>query len=65
VLAEMAAFAAFVVLLTIAPGLDTAFVVRRAARWLARPVIKRRLDQLTGVVFVAFGLRLSLARPGR
>jgi threonine/homoserine/homoserine lactone efflux protein len=38
------------------------FAVRRAAGWLGRPAVKRRLDQLTGVVFIAFGVRLSLAR---
>jgi threonine/homoserine/homoserine lactone efflux protein len=36
------------------------FLVGRGARLLARPGVRRRLDQLTGVVFVAFGLRLAL-----
>jgi len=36
------------------------FLVRRAARLFARPAVRRRLDQVTGVVFVALGLRLAL-----
>ena len=32
--------------------------VGRAGRWLARPAVKRRLEQVTGAVLVAFGLRL-------
>jgi threonine/homoserine/homoserine lactone efflux protein len=36
------------------------FLVGRGARLLARPGVRRRLDQLTGLVFVAFGLRLAL-----
>jgi threonine/homoserine/homoserine lactone efflux protein len=35
------------------------FLVGRGARLLARPGVRRRLDQLTGLVFVAFGLRLA------
>ncbi len=35
------------------------FLVRRAARVLSRPAVRRRLDQVTGVVFLAFGLRLA------
>jgi threonine/homoserine/homoserine lactone efflux protein len=34
------------------------FAVGRAGRFLARPNVKRRLEQLTGAVLVAFGLRL-------
>jgi threonine/homoserine/homoserine lactone efflux protein len=32
--------------------------VGRAGRWLTRPAVKRRLEQVTGAVLVAFGLRL-------
>lgn len=38
------------------------YAVRRAAGWFARPGVRRRLDQVTGVVFIAFGVRLALAR---
>jgi threonine/homoserine/homoserine lactone efflux protein len=30
-----------------------------ARTWLTRPIVKRRLEQVTGVVFVAFGLKLA------
>ena len=30
--------------------------------WLTRPNVRRRLEQLTGVVFLGFGLRLALER---
>jgi len=33
--------------------------VGRAGRWLSRPVVRRRLDQMTGVVLVGFGVRLA------
>jgi threonine/homoserine/homoserine lactone efflux protein len=36
------------------------FLVRRTARLLSRPAVRRRLDQVTGVVFVAFGIRLAV-----
>ena len=35
-------------------------VVGRARRWLTRPAVTRRLEQLAGVVFLGFGLRLAL-----
>jgi len=35
---------------------------RPLGRWLARPGVKRAMDRLTGLVFVAFGLRLVLER---
>ncbi|HEY0295411.1 MAG TPA: LysE family translocator [Bordetella sp.] len=35
---------------------------RPLGRWLARPAVKRAMDRLTGLVFVAFGLRLALER---
>jgi threonine/homoserine/homoserine lactone efflux protein len=38
------------------------FLVTRSARLLTRPTVKRRLDQLTGLVFVGFGVRLAAAR---
>jgi threonine/homoserine/homoserine lactone efflux protein len=38
------------------------FLVGRGARVLSRPIVKRRLDQLTGVAFVGFGLRLAASR---
>jgi threonine/homoserine/homoserine lactone efflux protein len=34
----------------------------RAAGLLRRPVVRRRLEQLSGVVFLGFGLRLALER---
>jgi RhtB (resistance to homoserine/threonine) family protein len=34
--------------------------VNRARGWLTRPTVKRRLEQLTGVAFLGFGLRLAL-----
>jgi RhtB (resistance to homoserine/threonine) family protein len=37
--------------------------VNRARGWLTRPAVKRRLEQLTGVAFLGFGLRLAL-QPG-
>jgi len=36
------------------------FVVARAARVLARPAVRRWLDRVTAVVFVAFGVRLAV-----
>jgi RhtB (resistance to homoserine/threonine) family protein len=36
------------------------FVVGWARAWLTRPTVKRRLEQATGVVFVAFGLKLAI-----
>ncbi len=36
--------------------------VNRAKGWLTRPNVRRRLEQLTGVVFLGFGLRLALER---
>jgi RhtB (resistance to homoserine/threonine) family protein len=35
-------------------------VVGRARGWLTRPAVKRRLEQVTGVVFLGFGVRLAL-----
>jgi threonine/homoserine/homoserine lactone efflux protein len=37
-----------------------ALAVQRAGGLLARPAVRRRLDQLTGLVFVGFGLRLAV-----
>jgi threonine/homoserine/homoserine lactone efflux protein len=37
----------------------------RASVWLKRPVVRRRLDQLSGLVFLGFGLRLALERAPR
>jgi threonine/homoserine/homoserine lactone efflux protein len=36
--------------------------VGRARGWLTRPPIKRRLEQVSGAVFIAFGLRLAVQR---
>jgi threonine/homoserine/homoserine lactone efflux protein len=36
--------------------------VNRATGWLTRLNVRRRLEQLTGVVFLGFGLRLALER---
>lgn len=36
------------------------FLVGRGAAVLSRPAVRRRLDQLTGVVCIAFGVRLAL-----
>lgn len=33
--------------------------VHRTAGWFSRPQVRRRLDQVTGVVFVALGVRLA------
>jgi threonine/homoserine/homoserine lactone efflux protein len=35
-------------------------LVGRARVWLSRPAVARRLEQLTGLVFVGFGVRLAL-----
>ncbi|QVQ28813.1 LysE family translocator [Achromobacter deleyi] len=35
---------------------------RPLARWLSRPAVTRGLDQVTGAVFIAFGLRLALEK---
>jgi threonine/homoserine/homoserine lactone efflux protein len=35
--------------------------VNRARGWLTRPTVKRRLEQLTGLAFLGFGLRLALS----
>jgi threonine/homoserine/homoserine lactone efflux protein len=37
-------------------------VSHRAAGLLKRPTVRRRLEQLSGVVFLGFGLRLALER---
>ncbi len=37
-------------------------VAGRARGWLQRPAIRRRLEQLTGVVFLGFGVRLAFER---
>jgi threonine/homoserine/homoserine lactone efflux protein len=37
-----------------------AFLVTRAGRWLTRPAVRRRFEQVTGVVLVGFGVRLAL-----
>jgi len=37
-------------------------LVGRGARVLTRPAVKRRLDQVTGLVFVGFGVRLAASR---
>jgi threonine/homoserine/homoserine lactone efflux protein len=34
--------------------------VGRARGWLTRPRVRRRLEQVTGVVFLGFGLRLAI-----
>jgi threonine/homoserine/homoserine lactone efflux protein len=37
-----------------------AFLVHRARDFIARPTVRRRLEQVTGVVFIGFGIRLAL-----
>jgi RhtB (resistance to homoserine/threonine) family protein len=37
-------------------------IVGRARGWLQRPSVRRRLEQLTGVVFLGFGIRLAFER---
>jgi threonine/homoserine/homoserine lactone efflux protein len=37
----------------------------RAGRWLGRPAVQRRFDQLTGLVFLGFGVRLAVEGAGR
>jgi threonine/homoserine/homoserine lactone efflux protein len=39
--------------------------VNRARVWLTRPVVKRRLEQLTGLALLVFGLRLALTSDPR
>ena len=39
--------------------------VGRAGRWLRRPAVKRRLEQVTGAVLLAFGVRLAVEGAGR
>jgi len=36
--------------------------VNLARGWLTRPTVKRRLEQLTGLVFIGFGVKLALSR---
>lgn len=38
------------------------FVVGRAAALLARPRVQRRLEALTGIAFIGFGVKLALTR---
>jgi threonine/homoserine/homoserine lactone efflux protein len=38
------------------------FLVGRGGRILSRPAVKRRLEQVTGLVFVGFGIRLAATR---
>ena len=40
-------------------------VADRSSRFLQRPNIRRRLEQLSGVIFLGFGLRLALERAPR
>jgi threonine/homoserine/homoserine lactone efflux protein len=40
-------------------------VADRSSRFLRRPNVRRRLEQLSGVVFLGFGLRLALERAPR
>jgi threonine/homoserine/homoserine lactone efflux protein len=40
-------------------------VAARAGRWLRRPAVQRRFDQVTGVVFLGFGVRLAVEGAGR
>jgi len=37
-------------------------VVGRAGRWFSRPAVRRRLDQVSAVVFVGLGVRLAASR---
>jgi threonine/homoserine/homoserine lactone efflux protein len=37
-------------------------IVGRARAWLSRPAVTRRLEQLTGLVFIGFGVRLAFER---
>jgi threonine/homoserine/homoserine lactone efflux protein len=39
-----------------------ALLVTRVRGWLARPVVRRRFEQVTAVIFIGFGLRLALTR---
>ncbi len=39
-----------------------AFLVTRARAFLTRPSVRRRFEQVTGVVFIAFGVRLAVER---
>jgi len=41
------------------------FLVGRAARLLSRPGVRRRLDQLAGLVFIGFGVRLAVTSVHR
>jgi threonine/homoserine/homoserine lactone efflux protein len=38
------------------------FVVGRAAAWLTKAAVQRRLEALTGVVFIGFGVKLALSK---
>jgi threonine/homoserine/homoserine lactone efflux protein len=39
--------------------------VGRASRWLSKPVVRRRLEQVTGVALLGFGIRLAAAHGTR
>lgn len=35
----------------------------RARRWLSSDRVKRGMDRITGIVLIAFGLKLAFSRP--
>ena len=39
-----------------------AALVTRALGWLRRPVVRRRLERISGGVLIALGIRLDLSR---
>jgi threonine/homoserine/homoserine lactone efflux protein len=41
------------------------FAVNLARGWLTRPAVRRRLEQVSGLAFLGFGLKLALDRGPR
>ena len=60
--AVSALFGAIFIALTAAYFAVLLVVAGHVERWLADPRIRRRMERLTGVVLIAFGIRLAVER---